>query len=155
MILVALISLIAGQGLIGPTPGVQIQDEGTSQGQVVKLNFTGSAVSCSRSGSTGTCNVTAGGGGGNWGSTTVTFGSGGLSTYDSATKTVTGQAWVGASSTITVWVQCDGVGNTVETCRLLSPVCYVSGLVAGAGFDVVCTTPMHAHGNFTVGFTGQ
>lgn len=145
----------AAGSAFGPVPGVQLQDEGTSQGQVVKVNFTGAGVSCSRSGGTGTCNVTSGGGGGNFGSTTVTFGLSGRSTYDSAVKTVIGQAWVTGTSIVNAWVQCDGVGNTVETCRLLSPHCYVSTLVIGTGFNVVCTTPYHASGNYTVGFTGQ
>lgn len=45
----------------GPVPGVQLADEGTNQGQVTRLNCTGTSVACSRSGTTATINVTAGG----------------------------------------------------------------------------------------------
>jgi len=43
-------------------PLIQLQEEGTSQGQVSKLNCVGSAVTCARSGVTGTITVSASGG---------------------------------------------------------------------------------------------
>lgn len=46
---------------VGPVPGVQLADEGVNAGQVSRLNCTGTGVTCSRSGTTGTINVTAGG----------------------------------------------------------------------------------------------
>ena len=42
---------------------IDIQDEGVSQGQVTRLNFTGTGVAASVSGFTGTVNVTSGGAG--------------------------------------------------------------------------------------------
>jgi hypothetical protein len=42
---------------------IDIQDEGVSQGQVTRLNFTGAGVAASVSGFTGTVNVTSGGAG--------------------------------------------------------------------------------------------
>lgn len=44
------------------TSGVTLQDEGTDQGRVQKLNCTGAGVTCSKSGAVGTINVSAGGG---------------------------------------------------------------------------------------------
>lgn len=46
----------------GTAPGVQLQDEGVNQGRVQIINCTGAGVSCSKSGATGTVNVTGGAG---------------------------------------------------------------------------------------------
>lgn len=47
---------------VGPAPGVQLQDEGVVQGRVQILNCTGAGITCSKSGVTGTFNVTGGSG---------------------------------------------------------------------------------------------
>ena len=63
LILLASLQVADAQGLsqnAGPT--IQLQDEGTNQGQVNKLNCVGSAVACTRSGVTGTITITSGGG---------------------------------------------------------------------------------------------
>lgn len=74
-----------------------LQDEGVTQGAIRFFNFTGAGVSCSRSGATGTCNITGGGGGGgNFVSVEVNFGTGDTN----VSTVVTGQAWVTGSSVI-------------------------------------------------------
>lgn len=60
--------LLVGVLLLWQRPSAQVnnpvtmnvQDEGVSQGRVTQINFTGSAVACSVSGFTATCNVTGG-----------------------------------------------------------------------------------------------
>lgn len=78
-------------------PGVQLQDEGTSQGQVTKVNCVGTTVACTKSGATGTITVTGGVGSANTASATVDFGSTGQT---NASVVVTGQAWVTITSII-------------------------------------------------------
>lgn len=65
-----LIGLLVALGLdtssmaqVGPAPGVTLQDEGTGQGRVQILNCVGSSIACSKSGITGTLDVSGGGGG--------------------------------------------------------------------------------------------
>lgn len=56
-----LLILVLSQDGVTNVPGVQLQNSGSSVGQVTKLNCTGSAT-CTKSGSTGTVNVTGGSG---------------------------------------------------------------------------------------------
>lgn len=79
--------------------GVTLQDEGTSQGRVQRLNCTGSGVTCSASGSTGTINVTAGGGSLTISTTEIDFGT---DAKFVAKATVT-DAGVSGTSKILVW----------------------------------------------------
>jgi len=57
--------LLAGMahGAVTSVPGVQIRDEGTSQGQATKINCSGSGISCSVAGGVGTLSVAGGGAG--------------------------------------------------------------------------------------------
>ena len=48
---------------VSPAPGIILQDEGVSQGRIQIFNCTGAGITCSRSGVTGTANVTGGGSG--------------------------------------------------------------------------------------------
>lgn len=52
----------SGQGNISRTAPLQLVDEGARKGSVGELNFTGSGVSCTKSGVRGTCTVPGGGG---------------------------------------------------------------------------------------------
>lgn len=63
-LMLALVPLGAsGQGYT-PAPGVKAQDEGTTLGQALVYNFTGTGVTCTWSAPVVTCNVTSGGGSG-------------------------------------------------------------------------------------------
>lgn len=95
-LLVFLAASLSAQGLTG-IPGVQLQDEGTSQGQVTKLNCVGSTVACTKSGATGTLTIT--GGGATWTAIEVDFGSLGaqISTFSVVTD-----ATVSATSKIMI-----------------------------------------------------
>lgn len=138
---------------VGPVPGVQIQDEGTSAGQITKLNCVGAGVTCARSGTTGT--MTISGGAGNFGVFTVSFGSSADSWYDSDVTTVTA-AWVGASSAILLTPKCSVLNgnNTADNCRVSGLSCTVVAVVNGVSFDVACHAPFTASGVYSISYTG-
>lgn len=94
-------------------------------------------------------------GAGNFGTFTTTFGNGGLSTYDSAPTTVSA-GWVGTSSAILLTPKCfTTVGtNTPENCRISALSCSVTSITASTSFDVVCVSPVHASGSYTISYTG-
>lgn len=129
-------------------PGVQVQDEGTSQGQVTKLNFTGSGVSCSRSGSTGTCNVNSGG---SISFTTVEIDFGSVAGWTEVTTIV--DASVSSTSKVTAWQ----AGNAATSRQAdenemdqLTCVC-----IPGSGsFTLICTAIRSVtHGLFKIHYT--
>jgi hypothetical protein len=152
IVLAAVLSVVLSGGL-GPAPGVVLQNGGTTVGRVTTLNCT-TGVLCSAVGAVGTVISTGISGGGNFGSTTISFGSGVSSA--TARTTVTGQTWVTASSKILANPFCDGQnGNTMENCWISNMNCYVANLVVGTGFDVVCFAPFNASGTFTINYTGQ
>jgi hypothetical protein len=62
LLLPLLVPLLLGAGVSSP-PGVRLQQNGTTQGQVSTLNCTGS-LTCTRSGSVGTLSASGGGAGG-------------------------------------------------------------------------------------------
>lgn len=94
---------------VATSPSIELKDEGASQGFVKKLDCTGTGVSCSRSGVTGTINVTGGGGGG--APTDATY----LTATPDAT--LTNEIVVGTTNN-TIFI---GTGATIEP-RLL-PAC--------------------------------
>ena len=156
-----LLAFVLAQALVSPVPGVQLQDEGTSQGQVTKLNFTGAGVTCSKSGATGTCSIPGGGGGGAGGgggsanvvNVTVTFNT---STGLVTPVVVTGQTWVTSSSSIVCqWSNLAAVTNNTDYVYLVAGLhVAVGSLVAGTGFTVYAYSDYGATGNFNLSCTG-
>ena len=153
-----ILSSLLAQALVSPVPGVQLQDEGSSQGQVTKMNFTGSGVTCSKSGATGTCNIPGGaggggGGGGNVTNVTVTFNA---TTKLATPVVVTGQAWVTVSSAVVCnWANLGAVTNNTDYVYLAAGLHYAVGCyVAGTGFTVYAYSDYGATGNFNLSCTG-
>lgn len=138
---------------MSPAPGLRLQDEGSTQGQITTINLTGSGVSCSKSGAVGTCNVSAGGSG-NTVEVTISFGS---SALDQKTTTVTGQTWVTSSSVI----NCGIFGKTVvgdndsEDPAVEELQVQTSNRVVGTGFDLIASSPMPVVGTFYAHCFGQ
>lgn len=93
---------------------------------------------------------TGGGGGGGSGpnvvNVTLAFGA---SFTDKAQTVVTGQAWVGAGSTIAAQVLTPS-GVDPDEMRLLDLKPSISDLVAGTGFTVTLYSEPEAKGNYTV-----
>lgn len=143
---------------VAPQGYKTVQDEGTARQPRPTLNFTGSGVSCTddAANTRTTCNVTSGGGGGNFLSVTVTFGSSPHAM--NAVTTVTGQSWVSASSTILCFPQfasaVNGSNNGVQVVMLMQFSAAVDNLVVGTGFDLYVYTPVGASGSFNFTCTG-
>lgn len=158
MIEAALVALLLAGGFTagaGAAAGgySTIQEDGTPLTQRSTVNFTGSAITCSDSGGITVCAVSSGSG--NFGTFTTTFGSGTASTYQSA-ATVVGAAWVAAGSSILLTPKCaTTVGtNTAENCQVSAINCGVTAISASTSFTVVCTSPIHASGGYTISYTG-
>lgn len=130
-----------------------IQEDGASLTQRTTVNFTGSSITCSDSGGITVCAVSSGSG--NFGTFTTTFGNGGLSTSESSTTTVPA-TWVGATSSIILTPKCVATvgGNTVDNCLVSRISCNVTSITASTSFDVVCNSPVDAHGGYTISYTG-
>lgn len=133
-------------------PGVQLQDEGATQGQVVRLDCAGAGVTCTKSGSSGTITVAGGGGGGNFAEVSLSLGTSGGLVYSVA---VTGQAWVTATSQII----CSPFGTTTdgqtpETVGAADFSVSVSDRVAATGFTLWVYSPHGATGTFRFHCTG-
>jgi len=95
-----------------PSPSIDLQDEGASQGAVKTLNCVGSSIACTKSGVTGT--LTLSGGGGGYATiedegtpqtqrTTVNFTGAGVSCTESGGKTVCTIAGGGAGASWTTY----------------------------------------------------
>lgn len=91
----------------------------------------------------------------NFGTFTTTFGNGGRSTYDSAPTTVLA-TWIATSSAVLMTPKCfTTVGtNTPENCQISAISCSVTNIVVATSFDVVCVSPIHASGGYTISYTG-
>lgn len=133
-------------------PPLLLRDEGSDLGRVlVALDFTGAGVSCTASNGVGTCNVTAGGGGGNFVEVSLAM-TGGSGIYST---TVTGQAWVTATSKIL----CTAFGTTadgltpeqVSAARLTA---IASDRVVGTGFTLTVNNPHGSNGTHRFHCTG-
>jgi hypothetical protein len=138
---------------VGPAPGVGLQDEGVAQGRVQILNCTGAGITCSKSGVTGTLNVTGGGAGSaNVVVVSISLGTGKGLVY---TTTVIGQAWVTATSAIA----CSPFGTTAdgltpETVMASGVQAVTSAYVVGTGFNLSVYNPHGASGTYRFGCTG-
>lgn len=137
---------------VGPAPGVQLQDEGVAQGRVQILNCTGAGITCSKTGVTGTVNAAGGAGSANGVVVSISLGTGRGLIY---TVTVTGQAWVTATSAIA----CSPFGTTAdgqtpETVMASGVQAVTSVYVVGTGFNLSVYTPHGATGTYRFGCTG-
>lgn len=148
-----LLALLLSQTGATNVPGVQLRDEGTSQGQVTALNCSGAGISCTKSGSVGTLSVSGGGGGGgNFVSASVDLSTAGGLIY-SATIAA---AWVTAGSVIICSPAATAAdGQTLETYYAAGFVITWSNPVAGVGFDVAVFSPHGATGIFRFHCTGS
>lgn len=118
----------------GKTAGVIIKDEGTVLGGATALNCSGSAITCTQAGGVATLSVSSGSG--NFVAVTVDFSSSGA--FD-ATKVVTGQAWVTASSIIICSATAVGAGTRAtdaDDVWLENFTANVYARVAGTGFTL-------------------
>lgn len=139
---------------VGPAPGIQLNDEGISQGRIQTLNCVGAGVVCTKSGVTGIATIAGGGGAGsaNVVEVSVPLGASGGLIFST---TVVGQAWVTATSTIVcspLGVVTDG--QTVETVAASGVQAVVSNRVVATGFNVNVYSPHGATGVYRFGCTG-
>jgi len=138
-------------------PGqLMLQDEGSSQGVITKLNCVGSSVSCAVSAGTGTMTVSAGGAG-NFVTWTIDFGST-VPMETMLTTTVTGQAWVTSSSIILCQLTAFSTSDRAEGAEdaVLDDIkLAVANRVAGVGFDILAHAPEGATGQYIVNCTGN
>lgn len=135
--------------------GIILKDEGTTQGSVSILNCVGTTVNCTRSGATGTLTITGGGSSATVVAATLDFGPAGA---DTATVTVTAQAWVTASSVIlctpTGFATADR-GEGSEDAAIEGLTLQVDTRVAGVGFDIVGNPRLNpALGKFSISCIG-
>jgi hypothetical protein len=137
---------------VGPAPGVQLNDEGAPQGRVQILNCTGSGLTCSKSGVTGTLNASGGGGSANAVEVSISLGTGLGLVY---AATITGQAWVTSASAIACSpFGTTADGQTVETIAASGVQALISNRVAGTGFNLNVYSPHGASGTYRFHCTG-
>lgn len=149
--------LAADEGF-SSVPGVKLQDEGSTLGQVTTINAVGAGVTATRSGTVGTLTISGGGGGGgsaNVVEVTLDFGSTG---NDTASTVVTGQSWVTVSSVIacspTLLATTDRLAGA-EDPLLEGLVVGVHTLAAGTGFTLTGAVRQRpAFGKFKIHCTG-
>lgn len=115
-------------------PPVLVRDEGADQGRVSRaINFTGAGVTCTAAAGVVTCNVPGGAGSANVVEVSLAM------TNDAGfySTTVTGQAWVTATSEII----CSPFGTTadgltVEQVAIAGLIVSTSDRVVGTGFNL-------------------
>ncbi len=130
-----------------------VEDEGVALTQRTTINFTGAGVSCVDSGGKTVCTISGGGAGSaNVVEVSVPLGTSGGLVFST---TVTGQAWVTATSSIActpLGLTTDG--QTVETVAASGVQPIVSDRVAGTGFNLNVYSPHGATGTYRFGCTG-
>lgn len=146
------IRTILGEATSVPLPediGVTVEDEGTEQGFVQRVNFTGAGVTASVSGDEATVNIPGGGGGGG------TFLSGTVDLTAAAlgsAKVTIADAGVAADSKI-VCSAVPAAGRAMDEMEL-GPVIPTHGnIVAGVSFDVMVVNMGGATGQYVVNCT--
>lgn len=153
MVMPAVVLALALGG--GFSPGADynlVRDEGTDLVKRQTINFTGAGVSCTDSGGVTTCNITSGGGGGNFTEQSVVL-SNGAGVYS---LVATGLAWVTATSRVV----CSVFGTTADS---LTPEAIaaagltvsVSDRVAATGFTIYLNSPYGLNGTVRVHCTGD
>jgi hypothetical protein len=131
-----------------------IEDEAVPRTQRTTVNFTGAGVSCVDDGSSKTVCTISGGGAGSANVVEVSLSLGtGMGLYYATT--VTGQAWVSASSVIACSMfGTTADGQTPETIAVAGIVPSVSDRVAGTGFNLNVYNPNGATGTVRAHCTG-
>ena len=142
----------SGDGFVSSRAPLILQDEGTTQGAISTLNCTGAGVTCSRVGAVGTLNAGGGAGSSNGVVVSISLGTSGGLIF---TTTVTGQAWVTATSAIA----CSPFGTvsdglTPETVMAAGVQAVTSAYVVGTGFNLTVYSPHGATGTYRFGCTG-
>lgn len=143
-------SLVSAQ--VTPPPGVTVQDEGGAKATAVNLNCVGAGLSCAVS--AGTATFTAGGGGSaNVVEVTVDLGT--TTNYTVKQVTVTGQAWVTATSIIACspFAQTNN-SQTIENYIAADLGVAAASRVIGVGFDLWVRNNYGATGIFKIHCTG-
>lgn len=131
----------------------RVQEEGSNLTQRPTINFIGSSITCADDviNLRTNCTVTAGGSA-NTVEVSVNLGT---SMGAAFTTTVTGQAWVGASSIIVCSPFATSAdGQTVETYIVGQLQAMASNRVAGTGFDLSVFSPNGLTGTFRFHCTG-
>lgn len=149
-----LIAMLLSGG-VGSAPGVTMQKAGVRVGRAQTLNLTGTGVtSCTQSGAVTTCTITDTSGAGNLLEVSIAFGA---PAADEKTVTVTGQAWVTASSKIvcSVFGKTTVGDNDYEDPSMEALSVQATNRVAGVGFDLVASSPDSVVGTFFAHCSGQ
>lgn len=135
-----------------PPPGIAAQDEGTPiAGRTTTINCLGSTISCAGAPVT-TITISGGAGSANVVEVSIALGTSMGLVF---TATVTGQAWVSASSIIVCSPFATSAdGQTVETYFAAHFDVTASNRVAGTGFDLTVASPYGATGIFRFHCTG-
>lgn len=131
---------------------VDTRDEGTSQGRARAINCVGAGITCTAAAGVATLTV-GGGSGGNFLEVSINLGTSGGLVFS---VTVTGQAWVTATSNIVCTpfaTSADGL--TVETVYASGVQAAVSTRVIGTGFDLGIYSPHGATGTYRFHCTGN
>lgn len=131
-----------------------VQEESVSLTQRAILNFLGSSITCVDNGGTlaTDCTITGGSGSANVVEVSVPLGTSGGLIFST---TVTGQAWVTATSSIActpLGVTTDG--QTVETVVASGVQATISNRVVATGFNLNVYSPHGATGTYRFGCTG-
>lgn len=146
------IRAIIGEAEHVPLPdeiGVTVEDEGTEQGFVQRLNFTGAGVTATVSGDEATITIAGGGGGGTFLGATVDFGAGGIG---SVSATIA-DAGVAADSKIVVSAR-PAAGRDVDEMEMGPVILGYGNIVPGVSFDVLAVSlDGDATGQYTVDCT--
>lgn len=133
----------------GTAPGVQLQDEGVNQGRIQIINCTGAGVACSKSGATGTINVTGGAGTFTLTEIEIDFGSSGEFVY---TATVVDAAVSAISKIIFLQSGIAATGRQADENEMDSITCNAT---PGSGsFVIYCQCQRSpTHGKFKINYS--
>jgi len=149
LVLIGWCTRVSAQGVAYPP--VLIRNEGVDIGRLTRaIDFVGTSVNCVFAAGVGTCTVTGGSGSANMVEASVA-----LTDTGFFSTTVTGQAWVTATSIIV----CSPLGTTIDG---LTPEAVavgalgvsISSRVAGTGFNVDVFSPNGLTGTVRVHCTG-
>lgn len=140
---------VLAQAQVSAPIKVEVRNEGTSAGRVGSIDCVGAGINCTVSGDVATLSVSGGGGGGGNGvEVSIDLGTDSGLIY---TATVTGQAWVTATSFIVCQPFATSAdGQTVETYYAAHFTVTASTRVDGVGFDLSIFSPHGATGVFRI-----
>lgn len=150
-LLIGLACTVVG-GQVSAPASIAINDEGVLQGRVRAINFVGAGVLSTVVAGQAIVTIAGGVGSSNVVEVSIDLGTGGELVYRT---TVTGQAWVTASSIIVCSMfGTSADGQTIETYEAAALEPLASNRVAGTGFDLSVNNPNGATGIFRAHCTG-